>query len=175
MWDNLVSFMTTGESLVFIIISIFVIGGALTMISSTRIIHMVLALAVTFIGLAAIFILLEAEFVGFVQILVYGGAITILMLFGIMMTKHESEEEDTPKRPAHNTLLFLGVVAVFAMMFFAIQGAEFPAAEFNAGSDNTHTLGELIFTKYVIPFELVSVLLTVAFIGAIALAKREEE
>lgn len=174
MLDNLVSFLTNGESVVLVILSVFVITGAVFMIHFSRVIHMVLALATTFIGLAGLFIMLEAEFVGFVQILIYGGAITILMLFGIMMTKHEDDGEE-PRRPAHNTLLLLGVLAFFGIMYFSIQWANFPIAEFNPGEDNTKALGELLFHKYVIPFELVSVLLTVSFIGAIVLAKKEEE
>lgn len=144
------------------------------MISFTRVVHMVLALAVTFIGLAGVFIILEAEFVAFVQILIYGGAVTILMLFGIMMTKHEDDGEQ-PERPWHRRLLLPAVVILFGILFYAIQGAHFPTTEFNAGVDNAHTLGELLFNKYVIPFELVSVLLTVSFIGAIALAKKEDD
>lgn len=174
MWDNLIHFITNGENIVFIILAIFVISGAVLMISFTKVIHMVVSLAATFIGLAGLYLLLHAEFVAFVQVMIYGGAVTILMLFGVMMTKHESHEEE-PKRPFHNNLLFVGCLVFFGILFFSIQRATFPIAEINPGGDNTHSIGELLFTQYVIPFELVSVLLTVAFIGAIVLAKREEE
>jgi NADH-quinone oxidoreductase subunit J len=174
MWDNLIQFITNGENIVFIILAIFVISGAVLMISFTKVVHMVIALATTFIGLAGLYLLLHAEFVAFVQVMIYGGAVTILMLFGVMMTKHESHEEE-PRRPIHNNLLFIGVVVFFGVLFFSIQRANFPVAQSNLWGDNTHSIGELLFTQYVIPFELVSVLLTVAFIGAIVIAKREEE
>ncbi len=174
MWDNFLSFILSGENIVFILFSIIIISGAVSMISLTKVIHMVVALAAAFIGLAGLYVLLEAEFIAFVQILIYGGAITILMMFGVMMTKHETEDEEH-KRTFHNNALLIGCIVFFGIIFFSIQRASFPTTAFDAGEDNTRAIGELIFTKHVIPFELVSVLLTVAFIGAIVLAKREEE
>lgn len=174
MWDNIVSMFTNGESLAFIAFSILIISGAVLMISFTKVVHMVTALAFTFLGLAGLYVLLEAEFVAFVQVLIYAGAVTILMIFGMMMTRHESQDEE-PKRPVHHALLLVGVLAFFGILFFSIQRANFPGGEFNPGADNTKAIGELLFTEHVIHFELLSVLLTVAFIGAIILAKREEE
>ncbi len=144
------------------------------MISFTKIIHMVIALAFTFLSLAGLYVLLEAEFIAFVQVLIYAGAITILMIFGIMLTKHTSEQAPPPK-PLHHALILGGIIVFFGILFFAIQDSFFPEEMLVQTEDNTKALGELIFTQYVIPFELVSVLLTVAFIGAIVLAKREEE
>jgi NADH-quinone oxidoreductase subunit J len=174
MLNNLANFFLDGENIVFIVLAMFVISGAVLMISFTKVIHMVTAIAFTFLGLAGLYVLLEAEFIAFVQVLIYAGAITILMLFGIMMTKHE-EHESEPKRPVHNNLLLIGIIGFFGILFFAIQRTSFPPGELNAGEDNTRSIGELLYTQHVIPFELVSVLLTVAFIGAIVLAKREEE
>lgn len=174
MWDNIINAFTNGENIAFIIFAILIISGAVLMISFTRVVHMVAALAFTFLSLAGLYVMLQAEFVAFVQVMIYAGAISILMIFGIMMTRHESEEEE-PIRPLHNGLLLVGILAFFGILFFSIQQANFPTGDFHAGEDNTRAIGELLFTQYVIPFELLSVLLTVAFIGAIILAKREEE
>ena len=144
------------------------------MISHMKVVHMVVSLAFVFLGLAGLYVLLEAEFVAFTQVLIYAGAITILMIFGIMLTRREHEEQEA-RRPGHNLLLLIGVIAFFGVLFFSIRRANFPGGEFNPGEDNTMAIGEQIFTQHVIPFELLSVLLTVAFIGAIILAKREEE
>ncbi|WP_248929381.1 NADH-quinone oxidoreductase subunit J [Paenibacillus hamazuiensis] len=171
---NIVSFFSSGESIVFFICALLAIGGAIFMISLPRVVHMVLALALTFISLAGLYVLLDAEFVAFVQVLIYAGAISILMIFGIMMTKHQ-EEETEPKRPTHNALLGIGVLALFGIIFYAIQKAEFMPGQFQAGSDNTLEIGKLLMNQYAIPFEIMSVLLTVAFIGAIIVAKREED
>ncbi|ANE46674.1 NADH:ubiquinone oxidoreductase subunit J [Paenibacillus swuensis] len=167
--------MMSGEFMVFTFIAVCVITGAVLMVSLDKVVHSVVALAFTFIGLAGLYLLLSAEFVAFVQILIYAGAITILMIFGIMMTKH-SEDGKEPHRPWHQALLFIGVVALFGILFFAIRDAVFPASEaLQAGEDHVLEIGKLLYTEQVLPFELVSVLLTVAFIGAIVLAKREEE
>jgi NADH-quinone oxidoreductase subunit J len=75
----------------------------------------------------------------------------------------------------HQALLLIGCVIFFGILFYAIQNTVFPQAQFDAGADNTFEIGKLLFNNYVIPFELMSVLLTVAFIGAIVVAKREED
>ncbi|WP_409343739.1 NADH-quinone oxidoreductase subunit J [Paenibacillus sp. MBLB4367] len=175
MLNNLADFFSSGSNLVFFVFAILAIGGAIFMLSFTRVIHMVLALALTFLSLGGLYVLLEAEFVAFVQVLIYAGAISILMIFGIMMTKHQGEEEE-PRRPVHSILTGVGALALFGILFYAIQQATFPSTGgFDPGEDNTLEIGKLLFNVHVIPFELVSVLLTVAFIGAIVIAKREEE
>lgn len=174
-WDGLTDLFTTPANLMFFVFALLAIGGAIFAMSLTRVIHMVVSLAVTFLSLAGLYVLLNAEFVAFVQVLIYAGAISILMIFGIMMTKHESEETEL-KRPLHNWLLGIGIVAFFGILFYAIQNSSFPApGVFDPGENNTEAIGTQIFSVHVIPFELMSVLLTVAFIGAIVLAKREEE
>lgn len=174
MRDIVANMFGSGENIVFILLSVLIISGAVLMISHTRLVQMVVSLAFVFLGLAGLYVLLEAEFVAFVQVLIYAGAVTILMVFGIMMTRRDTEESE-PHRPWHNALLLIGVLAFFGVLFFSIRQANFPANEFHPGDDNTMAIGELLFTQHVIPFELVSVLLTVAFIGAVILAKREEE
>ncbi|WP_159885375.1 NADH-quinone oxidoreductase subunit J [Paenibacillus puerhi] len=175
MLSNIVSFLSSGENLVFFVCALLAIGGAIFMISYTQVVHMVLALALTFISLAGLYIVLQAEFVAVVQILIYAGAISILMIFGIMMTKHHQSDEEEPKRPWHNGLLFVGAAGLFGIIFYVIQKTELPTGEYPKIEDNTLEIGKLLFGQYVIPFELMSVLLTVAFIGAIIVAKREED
>jgi NADH-quinone oxidoreductase subunit J len=164
----------TGELVMFFIWAVCIISGAVFMISLEKVVHMVVALAASFLGLAGMYVLLHAEFVAFVQVLVYAGAVSILMIFGIMMTRHDQAEK-MPRKDAHQVLLAIGSLGLFGILFFAIRDAGFiPAAQSDV-SLTTKDLGILMFTQYIIPFELVSVLLTVAFIGAIILAKREAE
>ena len=164
----------TGELVAFFVFALLVIGGSIFMLSFTKVVHMVVSLAFAFLSLGGLYVLLEAEFVAFVQILIYAGAVSILMIFGIMLTKHETSDEPPPWT-RQETWAALGCIALFGILFFAIQRAELPAgAPFDPGADNTRAIGEIIFTERVLPFELVSVLLTVAFIGAIVLARREE-
>jgi len=174
MFGNFVDFFGSGTNIAFFILALFAIGGAIFMINFTRVIHMVTALAFTFLSLAGMYILLEAEFVAFVQVLIYAGAVSILMIFGIMMTRQDLEEEQL-KRPLHNVLLAIGSIGLFGVLFYAIQNAQFMPGPFDPGQDNVMEIGKRIYTEHVIPFELMSVLLTVAFIGAIIIAKREED
>lgn len=175
MWQNFAQFWQSGENIAFFIIAVVIISGAVLMISFHKLVYMVTSLAFTFLGLAGLYVLLGAEFVAFVQVLVYAGAVTILMIFGIMLTRHD-EPQETPKRPLHNGLTLIGVLGFFGILFYAIQRAAFPAPDTTTFvQDTTAVIGERLFMLHVIPFELVSVLLTVAFIGAVIVAKREED
>ncbi|MFD0957871.1 NADH-quinone oxidoreductase subunit J [Paenibacillus chungangensis] len=170
----MLNFTMSGELIAFFIFAALMIGGAVLMVTLEKVVHMVVSMAVVFIGLGAMYVLLEAEFVAFVQVLIYGGAVSILMIFGIMMTKHGSEGSERP-RPLYETLIAIGALSLFGLLFYAIRTTTFPQpAQFHPGEDNTMALGELLFTEYIVPFELVSILLTVAFIGAIVLARKGE-
>lgn len=164
----------TGSLLVFFVLAAIMIGGAVLMLSLEKVVHMVLSMAAVFLGLAGMYVLLEAEFVAFVQVLIYAGAVSILMIFGMMMTRH-SGEEAKPAKPMRETLAATGALCLFGLLFYAIRITELPKERaFDAGQDNTMAIGELLFTGYIVSFELLSVLLTVAFIGAISLAKKGE-
>ncbi len=170
----------TGPLVAFFVFAAVIIAGAVLMISLEKVVHMVASMAAVFLGLAGMYVLLDAEFAAFVQVLIYAGAVSILMVFGIMMTKHNAEREKA--RALHESLAAAGSLSLFGLLFYAIRTTELPAAA--AGSapgapgtapDNTMAIGELLYTGYIVPFELLSILLTVAFIGAISLAKKEAE
>ncbi|PZD97799.1 NADH-quinone oxidoreductase subunit J [Paenibacillus sambharensis] len=165
----------SGELIAFFILAAFTITGAVLMLTLTKVVHMVLSLAAVFIGLAGMYVVLEAEFVAFVQVLIYAGAVSILMVFGIMMTKHQ-EDQGRPAGRMPEVLGLLAAVSLLGILFYAIRSTAFPAAaQVEQAEDNTLEIGKLLFTQHVIPFELVSVLLTVAFIGAIMLARKETD
>lgn len=169
------TFEFTGEFAAFFIFSAIMICGAVLMISLEKVVHMVVSMAAVFLGLGGMFVLLEAEFVAFVQVLIYAGAVSILMIFGIMMTNHQPVTGG-PVSKVREVLAAVGAVCMFGIMFFAIRQTSFPEHEpLQVAKDNTMAIGELLYTGYVIPFELLSILLTVAFIGAIVLAKKEAE
>lgn len=174
MLANIADFFSSGANIMFFLFALFAIGGAIFMISFTKVVSMVVSAAVTFLSLAGLYVLLEAEFIAMAQVLIYAGGISVLMIFGIVMTRHQGEEQEK-KRSLHSKLVWVGIVGLFGMLFLTFQQVTFPQSQFNAPEDNTLEIGKLLFTEHVIPFELMSVLLTVAFIGAIVLAKREEE
>ncbi len=163
----------TGELIVFLFLFLVTISGGLLMLNLTKVIHMVMALVLTFLGIAGLYIMLSAEFVAVVQILIYSGAITIIMLFGIMLTRHSEEE---PKIGwAKKGIVLTVIAAFFLIMFKGIRTLSLgPQAE-GLHEKNTEQIGIMLFTDYVIPFELVSVVLLVALVGAVILARKEEK
>jgi NADH-quinone oxidoreductase subunit J len=118
--------------------------------------------------------LLSAEFVAIVQILIYSGAITIVMLFGIMLTKHQ--ENDAPAKGGWGNFSLLAAIAGFAVaVYLGIYNLDIPVQPTALHEENTKQIGIELFSKYVIPFEVMSVLLLVALVGAIVLAKKDDE
>ena len=108
------------------------------MISFTKVVHMVIAVALTFISLAGLYVILEAEFVAFVQVLIYAGAISILMIFGIMMTKHRQGKKRSLSVRGMKAWLLLVLWDCSAILFYAIQKTTFVASgTLDAGKDNT--------------------------------------
>ncbi len=166
----------TGEFIAFFVLSIFIFAGAVFMLNLERIVHMIFAMAFTFLSIAGIYILLQAEFIAIVQVIVYTGAVSILAVFGIMMTKHTVNEEANKPRFGYKSIVFVLVAAFIGTMVWVLQGTNWgdTAIDYDV-KHNTAEIGTALFTKFVIPFELVSVLLLVALIGAILLAKEDKE
>ncbi|WP_456277456.1 NADH-quinone oxidoreductase subunit J [Bacillus sp. AK128] len=164
----------SGEFIAFLILALIAIAGGVLMINLTQVVHMVIALVFSFISIAGIYVLLSAEFIAAVQILIYSGAITIIMLFGIMLTRHNDRSE--PKSSWGKKLLIFGGIAAFAIsVYFGIYNLEFSSQAKDLHVDNTKQIGEALYTKFIIPFELTSVVLLVTLIGAIILAKKDKK
>jgi len=165
-------------SVFFYLIAAVMVGAALVVVTSRNVVRAALALIVVFAGVAAQFILLAAEFVAVTQVLVYIGAIMVLMLFGIMLTRARIGR-DVDATNDHwwsgvlTALLLVGVMAYALVDYYG--GDKLPAdREINsiAGS-NTATVSDSIFAQYLIPFEVVSVLLLAALVGAIVIARKD--
>ena len=167
--------MITGEFLAFLLLSIIAVTGGVLLLNLTNVVHMVLSLVATFISIAGIYILLSAEFLAVVQILIYSGAITIIMLFGIMLTHPERSSEENQGGKGKRWFLLLGVVGFAAVVYLGIYNLEFPQMAQSLHQNNTEQIGIALYSKYIIPFELTSVVLLVALIGAIVLAKKDDE
>ncbi|MCM3167435.1 NADH-quinone oxidoreductase subunit J [Peribacillus frigoritolerans] len=164
----------SGELIAFIGLALVAIVGGVLLITLTKVVHMVIALVFTFLGIAGIYMLLSAEFVAIVQILIYSGAITIVMLFGIMLTKHQ--ENDAPAKGGWGNFSLLAAIAGFAVaVYLGVYNLDIPVQPTALHEENTKQIGIELFSKYVIPFEVMSVLLLVALVGAIVLAKKDDE
>lgn len=162
----------SGESAAFFIIAFLILSGAVFMLNFQKVVHMIFAISFTFLSVAAIYILLGAEFIAVVQVLVYAGGISILAVFGIMMTRHDQEEGKG--RRGLKLLSFLVSAGFLLTMGWIIQGIQWGERIAPASGNNVFDLGQLLFNHYMIPFELVSVLLLVALIGAVLMAKEEK-
>jgi NADH-quinone oxidoreductase subunit J len=165
----------SGEFLAFFSLAIVAIIGGMLLLNLTKVVHMVLGLFFTFASIAGIFILLAAEFLAIVQILVYSGAITIIMLFGIMLTNHQDEEEQPVGSAWKRVLLFIGVLAFGAVFYIGIYDLDFGTPPAALHVSNTEQIGIALYRDFVIPFELMSVLLLVALVGAIILSRKDDE
>jgi NADH-quinone oxidoreductase subunit J len=168
-----------GEAIAFYFISACILGFAVLVISTKETVHSVLFLVLDFLFVAALYVLLGAQFLAAIQILVYAGGIVVLYLFVVMLVnlKRPPEAHADPHRKtklgfglAAAVLAELGAVAAYSANTPArpiVAAAAVPVA------GNTEVVGWMLYTSYLIPFEIASMLLLVAMIGAIVLAKRE--
>lgn len=164
----------SGEYFAFIVLALVAIIGGVLLLNLNKVIHMVIALVFTFISIAGIYVLLSAEFVAAVQVLIYSGAITIIMLFGIMLTKHDDESESKAGK-WRKLFLFLGVVGFAFAVYIGIYNFDVEQVPSNLHENNTMQIGKALYSKHIIPFEVTSVLLLVALVGSIILAKKDEK
>jgi NADH:ubiquinone oxidoreductase subunit 6 (subunit J) len=158
------------NSAAFIIISIFTLVAALAAATLEKLMHAALSFALTLVGLAAFFFLLGAEFVGLVQVFVYIGAVAVLIVFTILLTRRDAEK--------HHGFNWGGVVvaiAVFAGLIWSVlktESVNLAAPQIQALT--VKRIGEALMTDYVWPLQCVGLLLTAALIGALVLVMEEK-
>ncbi len=168
------------QAIAFYFLSACILGFAVLVITTRDTVHSVLFLVLDFLFVAALYVLLGAQFLAAIQILVYAGGIVVLYLFVVMLVnlKRPPEAHQDPHRRTNWGLALSVAVLVELAMVGAYSYAR-PAPAFAAPSPaapfagNTEQVGWLLYTSYLIPFEVASMLLLVAMIGAIVLAKRE--
>jgi NADH-quinone oxidoreductase subunit J len=160
------------QNIAFGIIAFAMAVGAVRVVTTKNVVHAALWLIIVLSGVAANFILLAAEFVAIVQILVYIGAIVVLFLFGIMLTRapigSESELDNNQRWAGLLVgLLLFGVLATVLSKQYGTRHVDTHVVE------RTADVANAVFTSYVIPFEVVSVVLLVALVGAVVIARRD--
>jgi len=158
------------NSAAFIIITVFTLAAAFAAATLKKLMHAALSFALTLVGLAAFFFLLGAEFVGLVQIFVYIGAVAVLIVFTILLTRRDAE-----KHHGFNWGGVIVAVAVFAGLVWAIlktHSVDIVAPQVEALT--VKRIGEMLMTKYVWPLQCVGLLLTAALIGALVLVMEEK-
>jgi NADH-quinone oxidoreductase subunit J len=163
----------TWQQVVFWVLAVVMAVAAVRVVTSRNVVHAALYLVGTLMGAGALYVLLLAEFVAWVQVLVYVGAIVVLMLFGIMLTRAPIGRANLDNNQRWLAALCAG--AVFAVTTWIMLDAfgEEKIALADAAGTKTRSVGEVIFSTYVLPFEVVSVLLLAALVGAVVIARRD--
>lgn len=169
-----------GQAIAFYTLAAFILGFAMLVVITKDTVHSVLFLVLDFLFVAALYVLLGAPFLAAIQVLVYAGGIVVLYLFVVMLVnlKRPPEAHHDPHRQtrlgfglAAAVLVELGAIAAYSVARPA--PALVATAARGPMPGNTEQVGWLLYTSYLIPFEIASMLLLVAMIGAIVLAKRE--
>jgi NADH-quinone oxidoreductase subunit J len=161
-------------SVPFIILALLTIASAVSAMTLRNVVHCALALTMTFAGLAALYLQLDAQFVGFAQVLVYVGAVAILIVFAVLLTRGpETPQAIFSSHPGVGLAIAAIVFAVLARMIATSRALNQnqPAAP----SATVQQIGDQLMTKHILPLEVIGLLLTAALIGAVIIAMRERE
>ena len=159
----------------FIITAVVTLLGAVFAMSLRNLVHCALAMAVAFSGVAAMYLQLDAQFAGFAEILVYVGAIAILIVFAILLTR----SGETPEKSVLTSGWWAGVAVtamVFTILGWAILSSSAVPKDLPVAPVTTvKNIGDALMTKFVLPLEIVGEVLTVAMIGAVIIALKEDK
>jgi NADH-quinone oxidoreductase subunit J len=167
------------ELVLFIVLGAIAIAAALGVMVARKTIYSALFLLVNFCSLAGLYLLLNAQFLAVAQVIVYAGAIVVLFLFATMLLGGGKEIADLKSQISRNYLaMALAVVLLVEVAYVVVsgtltgtQGTDTPKAIASVG--NVQAIGELVFTDYLLPFELAAVLLLIGIVGAVVLAKKK--
>ena len=162
------------EQFLFFFIALVAVASAVYFVFAKNPLYAILSLIVTFFSIAALYVLLNAQFLGIVQIIVYAGAIMVLFLYVLMMLNLNAKDESKK----HNLLKFTGIISagiIFVGMIGAYKGVAMTNATTNVDSQIglTKNLGKLLFNEYVLPFELASILILAGIVGSVLIVKKD--
>jgi len=163
----------TGVEIVFVLVGIAALGAAVASVTTRQLVHAALWLVVALGGLAVEYLLLTAEFIAWVQVLIYVGSVVVLLLFGLMLTKApigRSPDADSGNRWA---ALAVAVAAAGTLVWVVVDA--FRATWIDLGGPaggSTEVTGTFLFRHWVLPFEALSVLLLAALVGAVVLSRK---
>lgn len=158
------------EMIAFFLLSAIVLGSALLVVTLRNLVHSVLMLIVTFIGVAGVFLLLNADFIAAVQILVYAGGVCIIVVFGVMLVQRTDIEESNL---ANWRFMFAALLGGGLFMFIGIFAArsQWMVTGTEVPHQTVEALAPILLNDFVIPFEVAAILLTVTLTGALLIVK----
>jgi len=162
------------RNIVFLVIALLMVAAAIRVVTSPNVVHAALMLVVALGGSAGLFLMLGAEFVAWTIVLVYIGAVIVLFLFGLMITRAPTGRDSVDLDHKRRWPAALVALATFVTIAWTTTLA-FEDAEIVEGVARAGDIGDVLFTRYVIPFEAVSVVLLAALIGGIVVARKDPE
>lgn len=160
----------------FIFLALLAIASALAMVINKNTVNSALFLVLNLVSLAGVYLMLEAQFLAVIQVLVYAGAIMVLFLFVIMLLNVEAEESLFSKFRIKYFLSFLLGVAILSQVLYSLGGVTDMLPEISGNMDEIGTVeavGDVLFTEYLLPFEITGILLTAAVVGALVIAQHK--
>ena len=163
----------SAQEIAFVVLGAVGCVAAVRMVTARNVVHAALYLVVTLAMVGGVYLLLSAEFVAWVQVLIYVGAIVILFLFGLMLTRAPIGREALDNQQRGIAAL-IGVVVLAGLVVLSFAAFPWGAPKVRPLSTQTADVGSSIFRSYVLPFEAVSFLLLAALVGAIVLSRKDE-
>jgi NADH-quinone oxidoreductase subunit J len=164
----------TAQEIIFVLLGALALGAALLVVTTRNVVHAALWLVVTLASVAACYLMLTAEFVAWVQVLIYVGAVIVLLLFGIMLTKAPIGGDADLNSENRLAAAIVGLASAGTLTTLVVDAFRKQYIDLSPGT-GANAVGESIFRSYVLPFEIVSVLLLAALIGSIVLSRRDDE
>lgn len=166
----------SGIEIAFVLVGIATLGAALVTVTTKQLVHAALWLIVTLGGLAVEYLLLTAEFIAWVQVLIYIGSVVVLLLFGLMLTRApigRSPDADSENRWA---ALAVAVAAAGTLVWVVVDAFRTTWIDLDGPAQgSTEATGAFLFRHWVLPFEALSVLLLAALVGAVVLSRKDRE
>ncbi len=157
---------------VFYLLAAIAIVGAGGVAFSRNIIYSALSLMVSFLGVAGLYVMLNADFVAGVQVLIYVGGVLVLTLFAVMLTAQIQEVEVSNRSVGRIPALVI-VAGTFAVLWGAFRAASWREAPMELADSSTYEVGNALLTTYILPFELASIVLLSVLVGAVVLSRKE--
>ena len=163
----------TALEIAFVVLAVAGVIGAFRVVTARNVVHAALYLVIALSATAGVYLLLAAEFIAWVQILIYVGAIVILFLFGLMLTKAPIGREalDNQRR---GVAFLVGAAILAGLVYLVVDAFGWDETKLDPVQGTAADVGSSIFSRFVLPFEAISFLLLAALIGAIVLSRRDE-
>ena len=159
--------------IIFVLSSLVTLGAAVAVVTNKNILHSAFYLILAFVGVASIYVLLEAPFIAVVQVLVYIGAIAILIVFAIMLTRRLMSK-DLVQRNAQWGWALLGAIGLFLVLGWIVYSVQWPVSVQAVPDDSITLIGQELLSTFVVPFEIASVFFLAALVGAILIGRERE-